>query len=99
MDVRGAGMKHSNSRWNASAADSGLRSNAPRSQAEMPNYAIKVIQKNGDEEYLRAWALGEITRFPSYAAAMKQHDFLKIGMEGEVQSINVVKYPAKKKVS
>jgi hypothetical protein len=58
-------------------------------------YAIKVIQKNGREDYLRdgVSANGRITGFPSYAAAMRQHDFMRIGMEGEVQSINVVKYP------
>ena len=58
-------------------------------------YAIKVIEKNGDEDYLRDGDGGEgrITGFPSYAAAMRQHEFMSIGMKGDVQSINVVKYP------
>jgi hypothetical protein len=58
-------------------------------------YAIKVIEKNGREVYLRdgAGPGGRITGFPSYASAMRQHDFMRIGMEGDVQSINVVKYP------
>jgi hypothetical protein len=55
-------------------------------------YAIKVVQKNGDECYLRETS-GAITGFPSYAAAMRQHEFMSIGMKGDVQSINVVKYP------
>jgi len=55
-------------------------------------YAIKVVQKNGDESYLRE-TNGQITRFPSYAAAMKQREFMMVGMKNEVQSINVVKYP------
>jgi hypothetical protein len=65
----------------------------------MPNYAILVIYEDGDESYLRDGLGDTPSRFPSRAAALKQVDFLKIGMEGEVQSINVVKYPAKKKVS
>jgi hypothetical protein len=63
----------------------------------MTDYAIKVIQKNGDEDFL-CDGLGDTpTRFPSYAAAMRQYDFLKVGMEGDVQSINVVKYPKGRK--
>jgi hypothetical protein len=59
-------------------------------------YAIKVVQKNGDEVYLRE-SNGAITGFPSYAAAMRQAEFMRIGMEGDVQSINVVKYPKRPK--
>jgi hypothetical protein len=33
------------------------------------------------------------TKFPSRAAAERQRDFMKIGMEGDVQSINIVPYP------
>ena len=57
-------------------------------------YAIKVVQKNGDEAFLREGG-GAITAFPSYAAAMRQHKFMCIGMKNDVQSINVVKYPKK----
>jgi hypothetical protein len=58
-------------------------------------YAIKVIQKNGREDYLRDGlaANGRITEFPTYAHAIHKADFLRVGMEGDVQSINVVKYP------
>jgi hypothetical protein len=59
-------------------------------------YAIKVVQKNGDEIYLRE-GNGVISAFPSYAAAMRQHDFMSIGMKNDVQSINVVKYPKRAK--
>jgi hypothetical protein len=65
----------------------------------MSLYAIKVIRKNGGEGYLYGFGEERPVKFPSRAAALKQVDFMKIGMEGEVQSINVVKYPAKKKVS
>lgn len=58
-------------------------------------YAIKVVQKNGDEEFL-CDGLGDTpARFPSRAAAQRQKEFMLIGMEGDVQSINVVKYPKK----
>ena len=65
----------------------------------MTDYAIKVIQKNGDEDFLCDGLGNTPTRFPSCAAAMRQYDFLKIGMEGDVQSINVVKYPKKARVA
>jgi len=57
------------------------------------NYAIKVVQKLGDEEFL-CEGLGDTpARFPSKAAAERQKQFMLIGMEDDVQSINVVKYP------
>ena len=63
----------------------------------MSDYAIKVVQKNGDEDFL-CDDLGETpTRFRSYAAAYHKVDFMRIGMEGDVQSINIVKYPKKRK--
>jgi hypothetical protein len=59
-------------------------------------YAIKVVQKNGEEDFL-CEGLGEVpTRFPSHAAAYRQVEFMKIGMEGDFQSINIVKYPKRK---
>jgi hypothetical protein len=61
----------------------------------MPDYAIKVVQKNGAEDFLCDGLGDRPTRFPSYAAAYRQVDFMKIGMEGDVQSINIVKYPKK----
>ena len=61
-------------------------------------YAIKVVQKNGDEDFI-CDGLGNVpTRFPSYADAYHHVKlFLRIGMEGDVQSINVVKYPKARK--
>ena len=61
----------------------------------MTDHAIKVIQKNGDEDFLCDGMGNTPTRFPSYEAAMRQYEFLKIGLKGDVQSINVVKYPKK----
>jgi len=60
------------------------------------DYAIKVVQKNGEEDFLCDGLSDRPTRFPSYAAAYHQRDFLKIGMQGDVQSINIVKYPKRK---
>lgn len=62
-------------------------------------YAIKVVQKNGDEDFLCVGYTDIVAKFPSRAAAQKQKDFMLIGMEDEVQSINIVKYPAKKAAS
>lgn len=59
----------------------------------MTAYAIKVVQKNGDEEYLCDGLGSTPAKFPSRAAAQRQKEFMLIGMEGDVQSINVVKYP------
>jgi len=64
----------------------------------MAGYAIKVVQKNGDEDFLCEGLGNRIVRFPSYAAAYHYMDFMRIGMEGDVQSINIVKYPKSKKV-
>lgn len=58
-------------------------------------YAIKLISKRGTEAYLREGTgpNGRIAGFPTKRAADKQVEFMKIGMAGECQSINVVKYP------
>jgi hypothetical protein len=56
------------------------------------SYAILVIQKDGDEDYLCEGVGNWPVLFPSRAAAQKQVDFLKIGMDGDVQSINIVKH-------
>ena len=57
------------------------------------NYAILVIQQEGDEDYLCDGLGNRPTKFPSRAAAQRQVDFMKIGMDGDVQSINIVRYP------
>jgi hypothetical protein len=57
----------------------------------------KVVSDGKEENRGEEDGLTNIpTRFPSYTAAHHQADFLKIGMEGDVQSINVVKYPKKR---
>jgi len=61
--------------------------------ASMTTYAILVIQKNGCQDYLCERLTNTPSRFPSRAAAQRQVDFMEIGMKGDVQSINIVKYP------
>jgi hypothetical protein len=61
------------------------------------NYAIKIIQKNGAEDFLCDGLTTRPTKFPSRAAAERQRDFMNTGMEGDVQSINVVPYPKEAK--
>jgi hypothetical protein len=57
------------------------------------DYAIKVVQKNGNEAFV-CDALGKLpTCFPSRAAAQRQADEWKIGLGESVQSIKIVKYP------
>lgn len=57
-------------------------------------YAIRVVQKNGSGDYLCDGLGNTPSKFPSRAAAQRQKDFMMIGMDGDVQSINIVKYPA-----
>lgn len=64
--------------------------------AGVSDYAIKVIQKDGDEDYLCDGLGSTPSRFPSRAAAQRQVDFMEIGMEGDVQAIVIVKYPRKR---
>jgi hypothetical protein len=59
------------------------------------NFAILVVQHNGDEDYLCEGLSNKPSRFLSRFDAQRQVDFMKIGMEGDVQSINIVKYPKK----
>lgn len=56
-------------------------------------YAIKVIYDSGDEEFLCEGFSDRPARFHSLNAAKKQRDFMKMGMDDECQSINVVPYP------
>lgn len=55
-------------------------------------YAIKVIWDDGDEDYVmqgeRVAAFGKLQ-------AKEQVEFLRVGMEDECQSINIVRYPKK----
>lgn len=57
-------------------------------------YAILVVQRDGDEDYICDGLGNTPSKFPSRAAAQRQRDFMMIGMDGDVQSINIVKYPA-----
>lgn len=60
---------------------------------EQLDWAILVIWKDGEEEYLHE-GLGTTTaRFRSRNDAIEQTKFMKMGMDDEVQSINVVPYP------
>jgi hypothetical protein len=57
-------------------------------------FAIKVIWLDGEEEYLKEGS--NVARFANRERAEAQRDFMKEGMEDEVQSINVVPYPAQR---
>jgi hypothetical protein len=57
------------------------------------SFAIKVIDEDGEEEYLCEGMGDTPAKYPSRHAAQEMVDFMKIGMDGEVQSINVVPYP------
>lgn len=58
-----------------------------------PGYALLVLGFDGEEGYLCNGMGDTPTRFFSKREAQSQKDFLWIGMEGEVQSINIVPYP------
>jgi len=60
------------------------------------NYAIKVIDKEGNEDFLCDGLGNRPSKFPSHAAAQRQKDFMLMGMEDEVQSVNIVPYPKNK---
>lgn len=61
-------------------------------------FAIKVIWLNGEEELLKTGHSGRVADFPSRDRAEAQRDFMLEGMADEVQSINVVPYPAGQEV-
>lgn len=65
----------------------------------MAGWALLVIWKDGDEEYLCDGLGDRPTRFVSSARAADQRDFMLMGMDDEVQSINVVPYPREKSAS
>ncbi len=60
------------------------------------NYAIKVISDNGEEGFLCDSMGNKPTKFFSRREAQEMVNFLKIGMDGDVQSINIVPYPKAK---
>ena len=57
-------------------------------------YRIKVIWKNGEEEFVQEGLRpGRYAIFTSRASAQQQADFLKMGIGCDAQSINVVRGP------
>jgi hypothetical protein len=63
----------------------------------MEPYRNLIVNTGGTDIESGIVADGRITEFPTYAHAVHKADFLRIGMEGDVQSINVVKYPKRAK--
>lgn len=59
----------------------------------MAKFAILVIWSDGEEEYLHQGLGTTPAMFTSKQHAREQADFMRIGMEGDCQSINVVPYP------
>ena len=55
-------------------------------------WAIKVVWKDGEEEYLKG-PRGRIATFFGRSRAEDQAEFMREGMESDVQSINVVRAP------
>ena len=56
-------------------------------------WAILVVWNDGTEEYLHEGMGVKTARFHSREAAQQQRDFMWIGMEGECQSISVIRHP------
>jgi len=59
-------------------------------------YAVQVVWNNGDTEYLNRGIGDSIALFPSKQKATKYAEFMKMGMDEDVQSINVVRFPARR---
>lgn len=58
-----------------------------------PGFALLVIGLDGEEEYLCDGMSDRPSCFFNRREAQSEKDFLWIGMEGDVQSINIVPYP------
>jgi hypothetical protein len=56
-------------------------------------YAILVVWLDGVEEYVKQGS--DVAIFHSKRAADEQAEFMRMGMEDECQSINVVQYPSR----
>jgi hypothetical protein len=65
------------------------------SGAGMSEYAIKVVQKNGKEEFLWEGHSVRPAKFPSRAAAERQAAYMRMENSRRSQTIVIVKYPAK----
>lgn len=59
-------------------------------------WAILVIWKNGQEDYVKQGLSDVIATF-SRADAIEQTKFMKIGMDGDCQSINIVPAPKRER--
>ena len=56
-------------------------------------WAVLVVWLDGEEEYLHPGMSDDVAVFRTQEEAQHQRDFMWIGMEGECQSINVMRYP------
>lgn len=56
-------------------------------------FAIKVIWKSGNEEYLKVGLSNTPAIFHSLREAQQRRDFMLMGADDDFQSINVVPYP------
>lgn len=59
----------------------------------MNGFAILVIWKNGEEEYVKQGLSYTPARFSSRARANERKRFLEMGADDDIQSINLVPYP------
>ena len=63
--------------------------------SQLPRYAVLVVWKGGQEEYLKEGNSSTPAKYFSFEKAKEQADFMLIGMKEDVQSINAVDYPAR----
>ena len=56
-------------------------------------FAIFVTFLDGEEDYVCDGMSDRVKMFHSRSRAQEQVDFMMIGMEGEVESIDIVPYP------
>ena len=58
----------------------------------MAGFAILVIWADGEQEYLKQ-GVAHVVRFSSRKRAQEQREFMLMGMDEDVQSVNVVPFP------
>lgn len=56
----------------------------------MSRFAVLVVWKDGEEEYVKQGLSNRVAVFPSRRRAQEMRDFMLEGMSDEVQSINIV---------
>ena len=64
----------------------------------MRGWAVKVIDRRGRERFVCDGMGDRPSRFLLKEDARERAEFLKMGIAGEVQSVNVVPYPKKGRV-